>query len=1004
MGLMLGSTRDFFSATFTSILGGRDRGPDRGRRRSNRRALTFDFMELRELLAALGAATPFNFFIFDAMNEANSDVEGRLAVGGPLSLMNFSVASAFQGANGGRGADNALVSGTSLTFTNGQINGDLHYRGAPPDLTGVGVTGTIFPNSTPVDFAAARTSLTEYSAFLGTIPPSGSVSVSTSGSTLTLNGNPASALNIFNLTAGQIAATRDGRLNITNVSPTATVLINVSGASIDFTRVNFEYNGVAGRQSFATQILYNLFQATTLNIESASPLGSILAPRAAVTQEVGGAHINGTLIASSLAGFLEGHDYPFEGELPPLGEPEAEADVALSKTASTLTPRPNGAVTFTITLTNLGPDLAQNVVVADLLPAGVTLDSVTVSQGTYDAELGIWDAGNVAVGSPLTLTLVTTVTTCEPVSNLARIIGSETTDPNPGNDASGVTITPYQTDLSLAKTVDDATPTVGDTFTYTVTVTNLGPNAAEGVAVSDRLPSGLTFVSAAPSQGSVDLATSRWLVGTLAPGSSATLLVRVTATSAGRKINNAVVVASDIDDCNPANNIASTVVNVEGPVIPPLEEADVALSKTASTLTPRPNGAVTFTITLTNLGPDLAQNVVVADLLPAGVNLDSVTVSQGTYDAELGIWDAGNVAVGSPLTLTLVTTVTTCEPVSNLARIIGSETTDPNPGNDASGVTITPYQTDLSLAKTVDDATPTVGDTFTYTVTVTVTVTNLGPNAAEGVAVSDRLPSGLTFVSAAPSQGSVDLATSRWLVGTLAPGSSATLLVRVTATSAGRKINNAVVVASDIDDCNPANNIASIVVNVQAVDSNIVVPPTLVDVERIGVHHQPTTLVLTFGSALDPVQAEDVTNYRVIRLIHGKIPGPSVRVTSAVYSPESNTVTLTFARRLSLFARYRLIVNGDPLTGLSTPTAVLLDGRGIGEPGIDAVRGVNGHNFRGRSQRPRQARLAARERRGALGTGHSLAVHQRSFSNLLPKELAVGQLQSGSPRGGPHAR
>ena len=56
-------------------------------------------------------------------------------------------------------------------------------------------------------------------------------------------------------------------------------------------------------------------------------------------------------------------------------------------------------------------------------------------------------------------------------------------------------------DLSVTKTVSDATPNVGDQITFTVTLSNQGPDAATGVEVTDLLPAGLTFVSATPSQG-----------------------------------------------------------------------------------------------------------------------------------------------------------------------------------------------------------------------------------------------------------------------------------------------------------------------------------------------------------------------------------------------------------------------------------------------------------------------------------------------------------------------
>ena len=56
-------------------------------------------------------------------------------------------------------------------------------------------------------------------------------------------------------------------------------------------------------------------------------------------------------------------------------------------------------------------------------------------------------------------------------------------------------------DLAVTKTVSDATPNVGDQITFTVTLSNNGPNDATGVQVTDLLPAGLTFVSANSQPG-----------------------------------------------------------------------------------------------------------------------------------------------------------------------------------------------------------------------------------------------------------------------------------------------------------------------------------------------------------------------------------------------------------------------------------------------------------------------------------------------------------------------
>ncbi len=114
-------------------------------------------------------------------------------------------------------------------------------------------------------------------------------------------------------------------------------------------------------------------------------------------------------------------------------------------------------------------------------------------------------------------------------------------------------------DLSLSKTVDNATPNPGDTVTFTVTVTNSGPDDATNVAVGDQLPSGFAFVSSAPSQGSYNSGTGAWTVGTIADGANATLGITATVNASGNYTNVAEVTASDLPDpdSTPNNNVPS---------------------------------------------------------------------------------------------------------------------------------------------------------------------------------------------------------------------------------------------------------------------------------------------------------------------------------------------------------------------------------------------------------------------------------------------------------------
>jgi len=123
-------------------------------------------------------------------------------------------------------------------------------------------------------------------------------------------------------------------------------------------------------------------------------------------------------------------------------------------------------------------------------------------------------------------------------------------------------------DLSVTKTDAPDPVAAGDFLNYTITVTNNGADFATGVAVSDAVPAGATFVSATPSQGNCSgVTTVNCQLGTLFPGASATVILTVTPDAAGTLTNTATVSGTQPDP-NTANNsaTATTTVNAGGPV------------------------------------------------------------------------------------------------------------------------------------------------------------------------------------------------------------------------------------------------------------------------------------------------------------------------------------------------------------------------------------------------------------------------------------------------------
>jgi uncharacterized repeat protein (TIGR01451 family) len=146
--------------------------------------------------------------------------------------------------------------------------------------------------------------------------------------------------------------------------------------------------------------------------------------------------------------------------------------------------------------------------------------------------------------------------------------GGEDTDAL--TDGLAVLYTRNAADLEITKEAGVETAEVGDEITYTLTVTNNGPDTANFVEVTDELPEGTEFVSATPSQG--DCAEAAGVVtcelGDIALDATATVDLVVKVTAEGT-IENTASVASEETDVTPANDTSVAAVAV-GPNATPV--------------------------------------------------------------------------------------------------------------------------------------------------------------------------------------------------------------------------------------------------------------------------------------------------------------------------------------------------------------------------------------------------------------------------------------------------
>ncbi|MDZ7723226.1 MAG: SdrD B-like domain-containing protein [candidate division KSB1 bacterium] len=498
-----------------------------------------------------------------------------------------------------------------------------------------------------------------------------------------------------------------------------------------------------------------------------------------------------------------------------------QADLSLEKTVNQTTPNVRDEIEYTLTVTNDGPDAAENIIVTDQLPTGLSFVSDN-SGGDYDESTGEWEVGNLNVGESQSIVIRARVTRSGTINNSAEITATDTDDPDstpnnnlPGeDDQDNVEINvPNAADLSLQKTTSVDSIRAGEEFDFLITITNDGPDAANNVEVTDVLDSRLTLVSSSATQGSYNSSTDIWTVGTVANGATGTLTLTVSADDEYDLPieNTAEVSASDEydPDSTPGNGDPDED-DQDDSNITSVKYADLQLTKAVDEATPYLGSQVTFTLTLENSGPDPAFNVVVNDVLPAGLSFDSSTPSQGSYNQSTGDWSVGDIAVGTTHTLTITATVDEPDEITNTAQVSSAEPLDPDsePGNDdpdeddQDQVTLDPVSIDLDLSKSANQSQYFSNDTVVYT----LTLVNNGRKTANNIEITDAIPAGLTVDRVTPSAG--NWSAPIWSLDSLNSGATETLSIRAVPNTVGDFDNTAEVTAADEPDVDstPNNN------------------------------------------------------------------------------------------------------------------------------------------------------------------------------------------------------
>ncbi|MEG4318478.1 MULTISPECIES: CARDB domain-containing protein [unclassified Microcoleus] len=364
-------------------------------------------------------------------------------------------------------------------------------------------------------------------------------------------------------------------------------------------------------------------------------------------------------------------------------------------------------------------------------------------------------------------------------------------------------------DLSVTKTANADTATVGNNLTYTVSVTNKGTSNAKEVTLIDTLPEGVEFISASvnPSQKSGNELT--FDLGNLNNGEAKTIKVTVTPPKTGN-ITGSAQVTSKTFDSDATNDIAVLTTSVK-PV-----STDLSITTTGTPTTVNLGDKLTYNLTVTNNSPTKATDVTLTNELPSGLKDVSITSSKGgTTKNNNGIVTAelGNLNTSESATVTINATSIAAGTFSNTASVTSKEADLESANNTLTQRTRVnsknPDPADLELIQTVDNPNPNVGEQ----VNITLALTNKGAGIASSINITNLLPPGLNFVSATPEQGRYDNSKGVWDVGNMKDNLTRTLKITAIVTAPNSTTNLAAVTAVNEPDPNPLNNQASLTIN-----------------------------------------------------------------------------------------------------------------------------------------------------------------------------------------------
>ncbi|WP_185906572.1 choice-of-anchor A family protein [Teredinibacter haidensis] len=259
------------------------------------------------MASSLGVPGEYNAFISGDFTAEATDIHGKLAAGGNISLTSYGVATKIETPP----ETFTLIVGGDITYHDGRIFTGSVAAGGDTSAIGDEILNAMEEGSAVVNHAELPFSFSDEFKRLALI--SQFLSLATVNTTVEykwggvyMAGDCDSDTQVFNLDGDMVKTAYS--FDVKCIPDDATLIFNVSGDN-----PKFESIGLTHLAPWAHKTIFNFYEASKVTFVNVGIEGTVLAPTANIVDPQG--HLNGSVYAKSWSGMMELHHVPFVGDL-----------------------------------------------------------------------------------------------------------------------------------------------------------------------------------------------------------------------------------------------------------------------------------------------------------------------------------------------------------------------------------------------------------------------------------------------------------------------------------------------------------------------------------------------------------------------------------------------------------------------------------------------------------------------------------------------------------------